>query len=193
MNLFTRCGICWENECKHWSKSFTSTKSVLRGILFDDIKYTDILILKCEKCDSTKEFKDVYDISFINCKCNNRICVSKNKIEDNQMQEFEQSDQDNKCPTKFCKECNGSKKILYKQLKKCVKCDGMGGLTCTKCNCLGFSLYNISNETNTEYDIKTVMLEKCKCDNGYEYRCTYCDGKKAIAILDEMIECNNCY
>lgn len=189
MNLFTRCGICWENECKHWTKSFTSTKSVLKGILFDDVKTTEILILKCEKCDTIIKSKDHDTYAYIvGCKCNNTICVSKNKIEDNQMSEFF-----NKCPTKFCKECNSSKKILSKQLKKCVKCDGMGGLTCTKCNCLGFSLYNISNETNTEYDIKTVMLEKCKCDNGYEYRCIYCDGKKAIAILDEMIECTNCY
>lgn len=189
ISIYTRCGICWESECKHWKKSIVTNTEVLKGILFDDVKKKEILTLSCEKCNFNHEIKNIINnLVYIKCKCDNISFIYSKKIEDDDMIKIL-----NKYPTKFCKECNGSRKKISKQLKKCVKCDGIGGLTCIKCNSLGFSIYNISNETSTEYNIETVKIKKCSCDNGYEYRCTYCNGKKGIAILNEMIECSSCY
>lgn len=195
-----RCSICWytfknedpdklsftnNSECKHWNVKFETIKTINKRTFFDDeIILNQIITVLCYKCNKINRFNNI-DSKLFTCSCNQILVIGK-CIDDNYMRS------NFKVPTKYCLKCKGSKHIINYKIKKCEQCDGMGGITCTDCNCHGYILKNTYSRSHNGYNIRCVEVIKCKCNNGYKYICKGCKGEKAILVETDKIDCKSC-
>jgi hypothetical protein len=77
-----------------------------------------------------------------------------------------------------CKTCDQTGKMLLNcSFKKCINCDGTGGIICTECNgtCIGFK------DTKCHH-----------CDHGYNPICKDCNGRRALISNRTYTNCRIC-
>jgi hypothetical protein len=179
MSVF--CATCYstisrDHLCEH--VSLKAEKYLIKGSFFekDTIKYT--YTVKCMCCNFTKLLNDaihVHTCNFTDDLSRDIVSMQNKIIFSNKLEQKSIDHILGYVKRSNCKICRATGKTLKLSFKKCVNCDGTGGIICHKCNGMGHCRYSV-----------------CNCDFGYKHVCHDCNGRKAVISNRTYVDCTKC-
>lgn len=180
-----KCSICWEEKCPHFQLIIIVNEKIIKKTFSKDIiKKTNETFIKC-RCTYVFQYYPYAPSEILTCKCGFKLLSSNKTINNSDMAIHFGPPRDK------CNRCEFTGIIENNTFSQCINCAGTGGINCTDCANLGYTLINHSSANYTT-DCIVTKCQKCS-GTGWIDKCSVCLAHKAIISGKIKVLCTNCH